>query len=352
MSNNYCIIMAGGIGSRFWPFSRNSYPKQFLDFFGTGRSLLQMTFDRVLPIIPAENIYVVTNKDYRSLLIKQLPKIKPENVLCEPARRNTAPCIAYAVGYINGRTDNANILVAASDHLITDEKAFLDTIRKGFDFVSKNDCLLTLGMKPTRYETGYGYIKMSKKTVGKSQDIVAVEQFTEKPDLEHAKQFVDSGQYVWNSGMFLWNLNAINRAFEKYLPEMYEFYTCEYFGVDDYIETMFPKCPSVSIDYGIMEKADNVFVLPSDFGWSDLGTWGSLYDLSDKDANGNVTLKCEAQYYNATDNIVTLADGKLAVIDGLKDFIVAEQGNVLLICPKPDEQRIKEFVANAGEKFQ
>lgn len=352
-SNNYCIIMAGGIGSRFWPFSRNSYPKQFLDFFGTGRSLLQMTFDRVLPLIPAENIYVVTNKDYRNLVIKQLPHIRPENVLCEPARRNTAPCIAYAVGYINGKTDKANILVAASDHLITDEKAFIDTIAKGFDFVSKNDCLLTLGMKPTRYETGYGYIKMgAEHNADGGHEIVKVEQFTEKPDLEHAKLFVDSGQYVWNSGMFLWNLQTINRAFEKYLPEVYEFYTCEHFGIEDYIDKMFPECPSVSIDYGIMEKADNVCVLPSDFGWSDLGTWGSLYDLSDKDDNGNVTLKCETQFYNANGNIVTLADGKLAVIDGLKDYIVAEQGNVLLICPKANEQRIKEFVANAGEKYK
>lgn len=358
--NNYCIIMAGGIGSRFWPFSRNSYPKQFLDFFGTGRSLLQMTFERVLPLVPAENIYVVTNEAYRSTTIKQLPKIDPCHVLCEPARRNTAPCIAYAVGMISGRTQDANILVAASDHLITDERAFQDTIARGLQFVATHDCLLTLGMKSTRYETGYGYIKLGdaagekavRLKLDKADGILPVERFTEKPDLEHAKQFVDSGQYVWNSGMFLWNLRTIDRAFKQHLPEIYDFYTSEYFGLDEYLLMAFPQCPSVSIDYGIMEKADNVCVLPADFGWSDLGTWGSLYDLSEKDADRNVTLKCEAQYYNAHDNIVTLADGKLAVIDGLDNYIVAEQGNVLLICPKPDEQNIKQFVANAGEKYQ
>jgi mannose-1-phosphate guanylyltransferase len=343
--------MAGGIGSRFWPFSRQAFPKQFLDFFGTGRSLLQMTFERVLPLIPAENIYVVTNADYRDIVLSQLPAINPEHVLCEPARRNTAPCIAYAVGFINGREDNANILVAASDHLITNEQQFLKVIGQGLNFVANHDDILTLGIKPSRYETRYGYIKLAAKQKH-DDDIVPVEKFTEKPDLEHAKKFVDSGDYVWNSGMFLFNLKTINAAFREFQPEIYDFYTCEYFGIDDYIENMFPQCPSVSIDYGIMEKARNVSVLPADFGWSDLGTWGSLYELSDKDANGNVTLKCMAQYHNAKDNIVTLADGKLAVIDSLEGYIVAEQGNALLICPKNNEQQIKQFVAQAGEEYQ
>lgn len=380
--NNYCVIMAGGVGSRFWPFSRNHKPKQFLDFFGTGRSLLQMTIDRFRPIVPIENILIVTNVLYRDQVLEQIPDLKAEQVLCEPARRNTAPCIAYAAARIKameamrqkGERRKARIVVAPSDHLILQEETFRQTIQQGFDFIDKNDALLTLGMKPTRPETGYGYIQMGENAreascslenareascslEAKGEGICKVKAFTEKPNLELAKVFLESGDFLWNSGIFIWSLDSILNAFHAYLPEMANKFAEgeNVMGTpeeDAFIQTMFPTCPNISIDYGVMEKAQNVYVIPSDFGWSDLGTWGSLYELSDKDENENVTLHSDATYYDSHGNIVTLPKGHLAVVQGLEDCIVAESDGVLLICKRDAEQQIRQFFMDAEVKFE
>lgn len=358
-TNNYCVIMAGGVGSRFWPYSRSHRPKQFLDFFGTGRSLLQQTVDRFSKIIPVENILVVTNVMYRDLILEQVPALKPEQVLCEPARRNTAPCIAYAIAHISSKTDRANIVVAASDHLIMQEDEFRRVISVGLDFVEKHDVLLTLGMKPTRPETGYGYIQ---KDYGEGSvadapaGIRPVKTFTEKPNLELAKVFLQSGEFLWNSGIFLWNLATIRRNFRKYMPEIAEaFMQGEHLmgtpEEEEYIRQVFSVVPSISVDYGIMEKAEEVYVMEADFGWSDLGTWGSLYEKAPKDEAGNATLKSEALYFDAHNNVVTLEPGKLAVIEGIDDCIVAESDGVLLICKKEHEQSIKQMVADVEQKY-
>ena len=406
--NNYCVIMAGGVGSRFWPFSRENKPKQFLDFFGTGRSLLQMTVDRFRPIVPIENMFIVTNISYKQTILEQIPDMKESQILCEPARRNTAPCIAYATAHIRalclqraygwtkdeckqleGYTKEgsmkgnkslpkfqdidwskpemqANIVVAASDHLILEEEKFRQTILKAFDFVSKNKAIATLGMTPTRPETGYGYIQfINERSQGELNDAAAlpnvgiypVKTFTEKPNLEMAKVFLQSGDFLWNSGIFIWNLQTISEAFRYLLPEVADrFREGELLmGTDKeekFIEEMFPKCPNISVDYGIMEKADNVYVLPSSFGWSDLGTWGSLYELSEKDEQQNVSLHSSALFYEAKGNIVTLEHGKLAVVQGVDDMIIAEQQGVLLVCKKAEEQRIKQFVADVQGRFE
>lgn len=351
--DNYCVIMGGGIGSRFWPFSRKTMPKQFLDFFGTGRSLLQQTFDRFNKIIPTENILIVTNAIYADLVKEQLPELDPKQILLEPARRNTAPCIAWASYHIRSLNPNANIVVAPSDHLILKEGEFLAAIEKGLDFVSKYDKLLTLGIKPNRPETGYGYIQIAEQ---EGDNFYKVKTFTEKPELELAKVFVESGEFYWNSGLFMWNVNTIIKAGEALLPELASKLAPEkdVYGTPEekaFIEENFPACPNVSIDFGIMEKADNVYVSLGDFGWSDLGTWGSLYDLSPKDEQGNVTLKCDSMIYNSNDNIVVLPKGKLAVIEGLEGFLVAESDNVLLICKKDEEHAIRKYVNDAQMKL-
>lgn len=351
--DNYCVIMGGGIGSRFWPFSRKTMPKQFLDFFGTGRSLLQQTFDRFNKIIPTENILIVTNAIYADLVKEQLPELDPKQILLEPARRNTAPCIAWASYHIRSLNPNANIVVAPSDHLILKEGEFLAAIEKGLDFVSKYDKLLTLGIKPNRPETGYGYIQIAEQ---EGDNFYKVKTFTEKPELELAKVFVESGEFYWNSGLFMWNVNTIIKAGEALLPELASKLAPgkDVYGTPEekaFIEENFPACPNVSIDFGIMEKADNVYVSLGDFGWSDLGTWGSLYDLSPKDEQGNVTLKCDSMIYNSNNNIVVLPKGKLAVIEGLEGFLVAESDNVLLICKKDEEHAIRKYVNDAQMKL-
>ena len=342
--------MAGGVGSRFWPFSRESKPKQFLDFFGTGRSLLQMTVDRFRPIVPIENMVIVTNVAYKGLILEQVPDLKEEQILCEPARRNTAPCIAYATAWIRERTSQANIVVAASDHLILEEEKFRQVILKAFDFVERNKAICTLGMQPTRPETGYGYIQFINER-SLNDGIYPVKEFKEKPDLATAKGYLESGEYLWNSGIFVWSLATISEAIEKYMPDVAAIFANGkgVIGTKDeraFIEEWFPQCPNISVDYGIMEKADNVYVIPSSFGWSDLGTWGSLYELSDKDENGNVSLHSETHYYDAQGNIVVLEPGKVAIVQGVNDMIIVEEKGALLVCKKAEEQRIKEFTNN------
>ncbi|MDR0988716.1 MAG: mannose-1-phosphate guanylyltransferase [Prevotellaceae bacterium] len=350
--DNFCVIMGGGIGSRFWPFSRKTLPKQFLDFFGTGRSLIQQTFDRFNKVIPTENILIVTNDLYADLVREQLPQLKPEQILLEPTRRNTAPCIAWAAYHIHALNPNANIVVAPSDHLILKEEEFLTAIERGLHYVSKADKLLTLGIKPNRPETGYGYIQIARQD---GENFYRVKTFTEKPELELAKVFVESGEFYWNSGIFLWNVNSILRAVETLIPEVATkllpgktLYGTA--GEKAFIDENFPTCPNISVDFGIMEKAENVYVSLGDFGWSDLGTWNSLYELSPKDNDGNATLKSHSLFYNSRENMVVLPQGKLAVIDGLEGYLIAESDNVLLICKKEEEHTIRKYVNDAQLK--
>ncbi len=344
--------MAGGIGSRFWPLSKNDCPKQFLDFLGTGKSLLQMTFERFASIFPAQNILIVSNHSYKDLILEQLPELSENQILLEPKRRNTAPCIAYAVNRIKAMTEKANIIVAPSDHLILKEDEFIKTIKEGIEFVDKNDMLLTIGIKPTRPETGYGYIQIEESDSAQHK----VKTFTEKPNIDLAKVFVESGEFYWNSGIFLWNLQTINKAFDELLPKVAQQFKTDskIFNTPaekEFIETMFPQCPNISIDYGIMEKANNVYVMRAEFGWSDLGTWGSLYELSDKDEQQNVTLKCQSTFYESNNNIVTLSPEKLAIISDLDGYIVVESNDVLLICKKDNEQAIRQFANDAQVRF-
>jgi len=344
--------MSGGIGSRFWPASRTTYPKQFLDFFGTGRSLLQQTFDRFSQIIPVENIFIVTNKIYKELTMEQLPELKESQILLEPQRRNTAPCIAFAANRIRAINPNANMVVAPSDHLILKEQDFLFRINEGLTFVSNHKTLLTLGMKPNRPETGYGYIQIDAEQI---DNINKVKTFTEKPDQALAKVFLESGEFMWNSGIFLWNVQTILSAFDELLPDIASRFNSgqEYFNTPDeakFIDSIFPACPNISIDYGILEKSSNVYVITADFGWSDLGTWGSLHDLSEKDAENNAVLKCKVLLYNSHDNLISLASGKLAILSDMDGYIVAESDNVLLICKKEKEQEIRQFVIDTQMK--
>lgn len=345
--------MSGGIGSRFWPFSREARPKQFLDFFGTGRSLLQMTFDRFKKILPIENIFIVTNQGYAEMIAEELPELKSEQILLEPMRRNTAPCIAFATYHINAINPDANIVVAPSDHLILKEDEFLSVIQKAYDFVDNNKVLLTLGIRPSRPETGYGYIQVSDEKI---DNVTKVKVFTEKPDLDLAKVFYESGEFLWNSGIFIWNTQVILEAFRQYMPEVSARFdsACDLFNTDKekaFIAENFPFCPNISIDYGIMEKATNVCVQSADFGWSDLGTWGSLYDISEKDSSANASLAAKALFFDSSENIVVLPSGQVAVIQGLDGYIVAESDNVLLICKKEEEQRIKQFVTDVKLQF-
>lgn len=352
-SHRYCVIMCGGIGSRFWPYSRTDRPKQFIDFFGTGRSLLQMTYDRIIPLVPKENIIIVTNALYEPLVSEQLPEIAGENILLEPCRRNTAPCIAWAAAHILARDPQASMIVTPSDHLITNESLFDECLLKGFEFVETNDALLTLGIKPTRPETGYGYIQIGKEV---EPGILKVKTFTEKPDLEIARVFLDSGEFYWNSGIFLWRVKTIVEAFREYAPDLAREFEkgVGIFGTDkenDFIREHFPYCPGISIDYAVMEKASNVFVECVDFGWSDLGTWSALYDYSPKNRDGNVTQRCNVMTYNSTGNIFAVNNEKVIVVSGLKDYIVADAGDVLLICPKSEEQKIKQMVNDVAARF-
>lgn len=342
--------MAGGIGSRFWPMSKTSKPKQFLDILGTGKTLLQQTFDRFLPFCLKENIYIVTSIDYKDHVLEQLKGINPEQVLLEPARRNTAPCIAYATYKISTINPNANFIVAPSDHLILNQEEFKKEITNGLDFVSKNNVLLTLGIKPNKPETGYGYIQIGKGKDGVSiTNLKKVKTFTEKPNIDLAKFFFQSGEFYWNSGIFLWSLSSIMSALDLHLPEISAMFKegNSAYNTDKeaaFIKQTYSECRNISIDYGVMEKADNVYVLCSDFGWSDLGTWGSMYENSDKDENGNVIIGKDMFIYNSKNCILSLPNKKVFVANGLEDFIVVESDDMLLICKKDEEQQIRQFV--------
>ena len=350
--------MAGGIGSRFWPMSRTNYPKQFLDILNTGKTLIQSTYDRFAKFIPAENIYVVTSDTYREIVQEQLSALPPSNILCEPSRKNTAPCIAYVSYKISKLNPDANLICAPADHLITDEVSFQQTCLNALKFTSNIKALVTLGIKPTHPNTGYGYIQYEQLSV--SENVFKVKTFTEKPDLELAKTFVASGDFLWNAGIFVWEIKNIIKAFEKFLPEIHEMFENEKEHLNtatenDAIERIYPQCVNISIDYAVMEKAENVYVIPSSFGWSDLGTWASAYDTLDKDYLDNAVAGDNVMVIDATKNMIHADNKKLVLLQGLEDFIIVDTKDVLLICKKDKEQEIKEYVAevkrNKGEKY-
>lgn len=361
-NNTYVLIMAGGVGSRFWPKSRQHFPKQFIDILGLGKSLLQLTYERFLKICPNEQIYILTNDSYAGLVKEQLPKVLNEHILLEPTRNNTAPCIAYASYKIASANPYANIVVAPSDHLILKETEFLEKVLKGLSFATQNDALVTLGITPTRPDTGYGYIKYQQITNDNPEfnEVKKVHAFEEKPTLEKAQTYLASGDYVWNAGIFIWSVKAIKNAFKKHVSEIAELFEKgeAIYNTEEeqiFIATNYPALPNISIDYAILEKADNVYTIPADIGWSDLGTWASLHNVTQKDGAGN-SISCN--HFNITDTedcIIQLPDEKAAVIKGLSNYIVVDDGKVLLIYPKSDEQEIKsvvgEMVSNFGKDY-
>lgn len=356
--HHYVAIMAGGIGSRFWPKSRTAYPKQFLDILSTGKTLIQWTFERYASFIPKENIYVVTSDEYVSIVKDQLPDIPVENILAEPSRKNTAPCVAYISYKLLQKDPEAALIVAPSDHMILDGETYRNIATKALDFVSHIKSLVTLGIKPTHPNTGYGYIQYD--TTGVAENIYKVKTFTEKPSLEIAKTFLASGDFLWNAGIFVWQVKNVVKAFEMYQPEMAELFENEKVHFNTAEETaainrIYPLCTNVSIDYAIMEKADNVYVIPSSFGWSDLGTWNSAYDNMEKDYLGNAVASNNVIVIDASNCMVNSSPDRLLVLQGLDDFIVVDTKDVLLICKKEKEQAIKEFVAEVkrskGDKY-
>jgi mannose-1-phosphate guanylyltransferase len=349
--NNYAVIMAGGIGSRFWPMSKVTFPKQFLDILGTGETLIQQTFNRLQRVCPKENILIVTNKNYKDLCLEQLPNVIESNILCEPAIRNTAPCVAYAAFKIQSMNENANMIIAASDHIILKEDEFVRVANDCLEVVAKNDILLTLGIAPSRPDTGYGYIQFTTEKLDNHQRIRKVKTFTEKPNQELALNFLDSGDFLWNSGMFVWSAKSITLAFRKQLRDMYDVFEQgkQFYNTSketEFIDRIFPGCKNISIDYGIMEKSENVYVYPTDLGWSDLGTWGSLYAHLDLDENRNAVQGNKVMLYDSADNIIKVPNDKVVVMQGMNGYIVVENEGILLICKKENEQQIKEFVAD------
>lgn len=346
--NNFVVIMAGGIGSRFWPFSRNNYPKQFQDILGVGKSLLRQTFERFAPVCLAENFYVVTNKIYADLVKQQLPELGQHQILLEPYMRNTAPCVAYACYKIREKNPQANIVVAPSDHVILEKEAFIDKIQIALDATAKHNIMLTLGITPSRPDTGYGYIQAKSESTDIHQEVKKVRTFTEKPNRALAEAFLESGDFVWNAGIFIWNVQTIIESIEMHQDTMAEafediknqFYTDT---EEQAVLQAYTQCHSISIDYAIMEKAQNVYVLPCECGWSDLGTWKSLYELAAKDAKNNV-VNAQALLYDTKGCIVKMPEDHLVVIQGLSDYIVAQFDKVLLICKKDEEQLIKNYL--------
>ncbi len=347
--------MAGGVGSRFWPISRTSYPKQFIDILGTGQTLIQQTYQRFLKIVPAENIFILTNELYENLVLEQLSGIDKSQILAEPIMRNTAPCIAYGSHKIQQINPDAAIVVAPSDHLILDTEAFIESIRRSLKAASENDYLITLGIKPSRPDTGYGYIQYNTRKI--HNEFYKVKTFTEKPNEELARTFIQSGDFLWNAGIFVWSTKNIISSFQKYLPEIHDIFNegARHYNTErekEFVQSAFTQCTNISIDYGIMEKADNVYVLPSEFGWSDLGTWASVYELSEKDYVGNAVSPTEMVIMHDSSNcMVNVPKGKLVVLKGLHDFIVVEANNTLLISPRNREQEIRQVVTDVKQRF-
>lgn len=349
--NDNLVIMAGGVGSRFWPMSTTECPKQFIDVFGTGRTFIQMTYDRFRGIIAPENVWVVTSQRYADTVAEQLPDIPKGNILLEPCRRNTAPCIAYVSWRIKAKNPKANLVITPSDHLVTDVIEFQRVISSALNFTAETDAIVTLGMNPTRPETGYGYIQADLQEPSlRNREIFRVDSFKEKPDYQTAVKYLKSKEFFWNSGIFIWNVGTIVNSLRIYEPEISRIFEdlLPVYGTDKEqaaIDKHFPECPSISIDYAVMERADEIFVFPADFGWSDVGTWGSLHTLADKDSQGNNVIGSNVKLYETRDCVVHVTEEKRVVIQGLEGYIVAEKDDTLLICKLEEEQRIKEFSA-------
>jgi len=349
--NYYAVIMAGGVGSRFWPVSTQEYPKQFHDMLGKGETLIQRTFGRINALVPAENILIATNARYEKLVLEQLSATTKNQLLLEPAMRNTAPCILYAALKIYHQNPDAVMLVAPSDHWIDNEAEFIRNIETSFQACSSEDILMTLGIQPSHPNTGYGYIQFEEN----SSEIKKVKNFTEKPNLEKATEFLASGDYLWNAGIFVWSVKSIIKAFQEFLPDMVAVLQDEsvYNSKEEesFINKNYEKCENISIDFGVMERAKNVHVLPVDFGWNDLGTWGSLYNKLDKNEDANAVVDADVVFRNSKGNIIKTQSGKKVVIQGLEDYIVVEKEDVLLICPRKDDQDIKQIMKEAKENF-
>lgn len=347
--NNYLVILAGGAGSRFWPISSEELPKQFLDILGCGRTLIQLTLERFNGLIPKENVWVVTAEKYREIVMEQLPEIPSSNILCEPCRRNTAPCICYVSWKIKKLNTKANIVVSPSDHLVVDIQAFQSAIDDSLSFAAETDAVVTLGLKPTRPETGYGYIKADLTySSSRKHNIFRVDEFKEKPTLEVAKEYIRSPNYLWNSGIFIWNVNTIINAFRVYEPEVSSIFEglVPYYGTDkeqNKIDESYPQCKNISVDYAILEKAEEIFVFPASFSWSDLGTWKSLREQSDMDKYGNVCIGDNIKLYDTYNTIVHTCNKKEVIVEGLDGYVVAEKEGKLLVCRLSEEQRIKLF---------
>jgi len=348
--NNHLVIMAGGVGSRFWPMSTAARPKQFIDVMGVGKTLLQLTVERFGSLVPPSNVWVVTNQRYAAIVREQLPQVPVSNILCEPCRRNTAPCIAYVSWRIKSHDPKANIVVTPSDHVVLDTAEFQRVVAECMKFTSESDAIVTLGIKPSRPETGYGYIQadLSVSTLS-NKEIFRVDTFREKPDLETAKQYVQKSNFFWNSGLFIWSVNTIVNAFRIYQPNIAKVFDsmASVYGTDreqDAVDRLFPECDSISVDYAIMEKAEEIFVCPSDFGWSDLGTWGSLQQQTVRDLYGNACIGSNIALFESHDCMVHTTQEKRVVIQGLDGYVVAENDDTLLICKLSDEQRIKQFI--------
>jgi mannose-1-phosphate guanylyltransferase len=356
--HTYVAIMAGGIGSRFWPVSRTNYPKQFLDILGTGRTLIQQTFYRFSKVIPAENIYIVTSNEYMDLVKEQLPDMPVENIIGEPYRKNTAPCVAYISTKLHQKDPNASLIVAPADHLILEEETFLEVCTNALLFANKYDALVTIGVQPTYPNTGYGYIQHDSTEAASS--VYKVKTFTEKPNKELAQTFIDSGDFLWNAGIFVWKVKSVLEAFHQHMPEMHELFAAEAEKLNtdqetETINTIYPLCSNISIDFGIMEKANNVYVIPASFGWSDLGTWNSAWENMEKDYLGNAVAGNNVMIVDATRCVVHTSPDKLIILQGLDDFIVVDTKDALLICQKEKEQAIKDYVAevkrNIGDQY-
>ena len=344
--NRYCVIMAGGVGTRFWPISRTDKPKQFLDILNTGKTFIQNTFDRFSALVPVENFIVVTNAAYKDIVLEQLPQLKENQVLLEPVGRNTAPCIAYAAFRLKASDPDSVMIVTPSDHLVLDAGMFRNVVAEAADFASGNDSMVTIGVKPTRPATGYGYIQVSKPVDDKG--INKVRTFTEKPNKELARLFLDSGEFFWNSGIFIWKTDTVLKALKEFLPEIHQSFASigQHYNTPSeqhYIDEIYPECRAISIDYGVMEKAANVYMRAGEFGWSDIGTWGALYQHAQKDEWGN-TDEGNTFTFDTHNCVIKIPGHKIAVIEGLDDYIVVDTDDVLMVCPKGGEQNVKKYI--------